>query len=133
MKRFNPSTFTTNTNWWWDLWGGGHTPDTIPTSRGWRVRALKKGSHVVLVGRPGVEGCFSAIFVRQSRHPDGFLIGKSYIDVAIYAETPEEVANRLNGGNAIDCPYHQLDTCPGWGLEAIRLVEADQAELAKYR
>lgn len=101
------------------IWGGGHTPETDPTSAGWKCRDYE---HVMLAGRKGVEGCFSA---RR--------LSAGILDVAIYVETPKEVHNFLNGGDYLDAIFVKIQEHPGWGLEAIRLVEKELRELEETR
>ena len=116
---------------WWNnpslaIWGGGHTVETDPTRKGWRAKPLGSGSDFVLVGRPGVEGCFSAQVVRA------FVPGvEAYIDLAIYLDTPSLIAKDrpYRVANAI---YHRIAACPGWGLRAIELLEAEMAASAQY-
>ena len=95
------------TGWAEFIWGGGHTAETDPTRQGWRVRPLGEGSSTVLVGRKGIEGCFSAR-----------MVGKE-VDVAVYLETPEHVAREFAAGRVVDARYVQVPSSSGWGLTAI--------------
>lgn len=107
--------------WWRNSlpWGNGHTVDTDPTRKGWRLRQAGRDPDVVLVGRANVEGCFS---VRPLE--DGGL------DVAIYLDTPQYVVRTWKEGCYCDASYHEIASVDGWGLECIRLLEAKQAAIA---
>lgn len=108
------TTFATAINYWWDqIWGNGHTHETLPTNRGWKAALIEKGSKTLLVGRPGKEGCFSV-----QQWPGGVL------DVAVYYNTPEEVRASLLKGEGLDAHYEQVngDIC-GWGLPFVYELE----------
>jgi hypothetical protein len=98
------------------IWGSGHDPQTAPWLE-WRARPALPGSAVLLIGRPGVEGCITAMAYRED-----------LLDVAFYDEKPEEILASLreSGKSGHDAMYKQLDKVPGWGLEALRI-------LAEYR
>jgi hypothetical protein len=121
---FDPKAFTTSNRWWSFMWGNGHTPQTDPTRQGWRAKSLSKGSRTLLVGKPGVPGCFSAV-------PLG-----GVVDVALYEETPEKVRAHLmkeEGASYCDPTYHQVADISGWGLEALRLLKAEMEMLEQYK
>lgn len=113
--------FQSSSRWWLlTIWGNGHTGDTDPTQKGWRAAPVKGSrTDAVLVGRRGVQGCFSV-----RRMADGWL------DVAIYDETPEEIARCWRESQFCDAIFKRVAHVSGWGLEAIALVEADQANAA---
>ena len=116
VTKFDPSTFTVDNRWWVrNIWGGGHTAETDPTQRGWRAARVTPNS-AVLVGRRGKPGCFSAI-----QMSDGT------IEVALYVETPEEVAASWKKGEVLDCPYRFVPNIPGWALPLIAQIERDRA------
>lgn len=104
--------FKTDPAWWrLTLWGGGHTSETLPTNRGWRA-AKAGGPDVVLVGRKGVKGCFSA-------RP----FGEGRLDVAVYGESPEEVVSAWKAREYLDPIYKTVEHVPGWALPFVRELE----------
>jgi len=96
------------------MWGGGHTMETDPTKKGWIAKRLKEGSDILLVGRRGVEGCFSVD-----------LWDSGQIDVAVYLDTPEYVAANAKMGRNTDAWFFQMDMYPGWALACIRILEQE--------
>ena len=94
-------------------WGGGHTLETDPTRRGWRIRAVD--ADLAVVGRSGNPGCLS---VRSSA--EGY-------DVAFYECTPLELANDLKrpvGAREIfACAYRHVGNASGWALPFIQEIE----------
>lgn len=118
LKEFSVSP----TAWALSIWGGGHTRETDPSQKGWRVRPLTKGNSIVLVGRRGVEGCFS---VQPMLEGD--------LDIALYQETPEQVAAMKAAGEYVDAVFHSVPNTPGWGLTAIELLGEDMKGLEEYR
>jgi hypothetical protein len=100
------------------VWGGGHTLKTDPTRQGWRCLPLVKGSSTLLFGQRGIGGCASIV-----QHPD-------HLDVALYAETPEEVIESMEEGRIkADPSYYRVTDAPGWGLEVILLLRAERIAL----
>ena len=114
--------FTTSKMWWsLTIWGGNHTVQTDPTKHGWCCARPKasSSSDVVIVGRPGTPGCFSAVPLPYDR-----------VDVAIYDDTPEDVAKALLSATPLDVFYKVLPMTPGWGLEAIAQIQRRSASSA---
>lgn len=111
MAMFDASTFKVDTRLRPD-WGGGHTHETLPGTRGWVGRpAYKDGP--LLIGQRGKQGCAT---IRRMGHQ---------LDVALYCETPEEV---IAAKCKLDCPFVQIDEIGGWGLKVIQLVEAHRQQ-----
>lgn len=109
-QTFSLKQFSVSNRWWADWAGGGHTVQTDPSNRGWRAAKLSKDGDLVVVGRPGVFGCFS---VRQMK--DGRL------DVAVYdVRTPESLKDSIPPADA----YKVVDCIPGWALEFIQEQES---------
>lgn len=109
---FKASEFTLDSRWWLSLiWGGGFTHETDPTRQGWRAARVKKGSEILLIGRRGMAGCAS-------------VLRGSALDVALYIETPEEVAACIKEGNGatLDPIYVSVPETPGWGLAVIEKI-----------
>jgi hypothetical protein len=111
------------------FWGGGHTPDTEPTQRGWRcvpVKGPTPADPVVcwVVGQRGVKGCASLMMA------DGRL------DVALYEEGPKEVdasLRKLEGSTHVDAQkYLEFQAIPGVGLRVIREILAERASQARW-
>ena len=110
-----------------EVWGSGHTIETDPTQRGWLCRKawpMKPGCthQVLMLGRRGVAGCATIIRCRD------VLSGGAILDVAVYWETPEAVRDSViqTGKNQHNAVYRQIPDVPGWGLEVIRLIEAER-------
>ena len=109
-----------------DWEGGPHTVETRPYNKGWRCRPSKKGSMVLMVGRPGVEGCASII-----QMSDGSL------DVAVYSDrAPAWLADWLaaprDAREGYDATYHRVAAASGWGLRVIHLIEQEVELLRKH-
>lgn len=102
-----------------DIWGGGHTPASVPTAQGWRVvrSTTAAGSPRLLVGRRGMPGCFSAMPLSDNR-----------VDVCLYEETPEEVSAAWKQRVPLDGMFKVVSAYPGWGLSVLELVSAARAE-----
>ena len=101
------------------VWGGGHTRETDPARKGWRVRAEAEGPRgtVYLIGQRGRPGCATARLVGSD------FTGWEW-DVGIYWETPAEVSRYVTGeGPFCDARFVQTADVPGWGLEVIREIE----------
>lgn len=97
-------------------WGGGHTRETDPTRRGWRIRAIS--AELAVVGRPGVLGCLS---VRR--------MGDGRLDIAMYDEVfPREVDQQLRAKRSTEADaFYVGSPTPGWALPFIRELEAQRA------
>ena len=118
--------FNTTTRWF-EFWAGnGHTIDTDPTRKGWKVKQVRgRKDQLVIMGRvvdgKQLAGCASILPLSDGR-----------LDVAIYEDlTPKEVLDTWANGDYIDCPYFQIKDVSGWGLAVISRIEADLAWLAK--
>lgn len=111
--------FKVNPQWWrLNIWGGGHTAETDPTRKGWwAYHGEGSAPDVVLVGRKGVVGCFSARPTMMKSAE-----GNPRLDVAFYDETPESVVEGWKTYRYVDASFKMLDDIPGWGLEAIEVV-----------
>jgi len=107
--QFSLKEFTVSGCWWKDWLGGGWTPETVPTKRGWRAARCKSlHPDAVLIGRRGVKGCFSVMQYRN------------LLDVIFYDDlTPEEVS----AGNVIGDGMFTDTTTPGWALPLIAQCE----------
>lgn len=102
--------FPMATRWWVDWRGGGHTTATDPGNRGWRAGRAAPGSDLVIIGRRGVKGCFSARLLSDGK-----------VDVATYDEmTPEEVAVATKRYADI---FRIVEFVPGWGLQFVDELE----------
>ena len=106
------------TKWWsnLDLWGSGHTLATDPTHLGWKAKGVRGKPGLLLIGRPGCPGCASV-----RRLPGGEL------DVALYAETPCEVAASIAAGDALDARYMSVKCVSGWAMDVIRALAAEMS------
>lgn len=96
---------------WWTMsmmWGGGHTIATDPTKQGWRARRTVFPD-VVLVGRPGVVGCFSA-------RP----LSLGMLEVTIHHDQPEVVDQAWRAGSYVEGDLHVVSDAPGWALVVMR-------------
>lgn len=98
-------------------WGGGHTHETNPTQRGWRMVPMK---HCVMIGRRSHKGCISMQELSNC------------YDVAVYeGECPKQVerwlrmsiADRKEAGLYFDPMYKQVSPTPGWALPFVQLLE----------
>ena len=98
-------------------WGGGHTIETDPTRKGWKMRA--NSVHCAVVGQPGKPGCASVM-----------RMGDNQLDVALYEETPNEVSEQLKTGFVDAVMYVAAPNCPGWALTIIDLIEEVRARMA---
>lgn len=109
-------------------WGGGHTVETDPTRRGWRIRAV---SHqLAVLGRTGVPGCMSVMpcmVNRSSNNPEGV----PGFDVAFYdTEKPEDVFQSLRDrseGPGADA-FQQTPDHSGWALPFVEEIERMQPD-----
>lgn len=93
-------------------WGGGHTTETDPTRKGWRLVA---SSHqLAVIGQKGVKGCASVMPLSDGR-----------LDVAYHDEAkPEELAARFSKNERVGGDgYLPVDGIPGWGLLVIEEIE----------
>ncbi len=115
---FDPTKFTneaTPTEYFRrNAWGGGHTPETDPSRKGWQKRPSKKAPKVLVIGQPGKPGCASVMEMSTT------------LDVALYVETAKEISAVLEEGKSLGCfdPYYrQIKPISGWGLEVIRWIE----------
>lgn len=101
--------FTVSGCWWQDWLGGGWTPETVPTAKGWRAaKAESLIPEAVLIGRKGVKGCFSAVKYRD------------LVDIMFYDDrTPEEVvAGAVKADDSTVVPF-----IPGWAVQLIQQME----------
>ena len=117
---------------WWYLsspWGNGHTVETDPTQRGWRIKALKAISpETVLIGQRGIPGC--AICTPPW---EGEAHGNVFVQ--ILQETPNEVS-RLASKSGFEAIAHLTDPATdmepeeksGWGLAVVRAIEQERRE-----
>lgn len=102
--------------WWPDPFG----EDNHPQRRGWKAAPVKGvrcfGLPVVLVGRPGVRGCFAI----AAKSPNPII----WANLWFYGDTPEEVADAMRRGKN---PWGMgSDMCirsAGWALENIEYFE----------
>ena len=101
---------------WWDttIWGGGHTTNTCPPSRGWKTGLVGYDLALLLVGRPRKPGCFT---VR--------VMGNGDLDVAVYNEvTPEQIIKMLKAGEALPGDaFYAVRNTHGWGLQFVQEIE----------
>lgn len=115
--------FHTSGHWSDDWTGNGHTTDTDPTRKGWKVKKVKNHPELVVLGlvvegRQQV-GCAS---IRQ--------LGDK-MDVVVYVfETPAEVVEAFDN-DGIEGMYHMIPSVSGWGLAVIRLIEAEVEMMAR--
>jgi len=94
--------------------GGGHTTDSDPSTRGWKYRGQGKDEYVLVLGRKGVKGCMSAIFLSD------------YLEVAVYDElTPIELSRALETRSAYADAYVRTSPTPGWALPLIQQIERE--------
>ncbi len=100
-----------------NAWGGGHTHETDPTRRGWRIRPVKENRKgAILFGRPGKPGCFSVVSLSDGE-----------LDIAMYDGRPEDVSDYLRTGQhcegSWDPDYHEAKNISGWALEFVQEIE----------
>jgi len=93
-------------------WGGGHTRETDPMGRGWRLRA--ESTTLAVIGRPNMRGCIS---VR--------IMSNGELDVAMYDEsTPNEVSGCLREGKRVEADaFYTAQSTPGWALPFLMEIE----------
>lgn len=97
-------------------WGSGHTIETDPTKRGWRMVAISE--HLAVIGQKGVPGCISVM-----------PLGRNELDVAIYDELkPEELDRQLREGTVYADLFRQTTIHSGWALQFIEEIEAYRQE-----
>ena len=107
LKSFPLSTWSATSPW-----GGGHTAETDPTRKGWRLVA---SSHqLAVIGQKGVKGCASVMPLSDGR-----------FDVAYYDDSkPEEIAARFAKGERVSGDgFTQVTESPGWGLAVIEEID----------
>lgn len=93
--------------------GGGHTIETDPTRRGWRI---KSQGQVAIVGRFGQKGCMSVVTVSG-----GYDVG-TYEDLA-----PEELSKLFYSGEQVIADgYRTVSEHSGWALPFIHELESDK-------
>ena len=89
---------------------------TDPTRRGWRAVPVRPGRHVVVVGRSGVAGCFTA-----QRFLDDLIV------IQTYDGSPSEVSAALTRGERMPhdsrLSVHAVYAVPGWALDIVRDIE----------
>jgi hypothetical protein len=92
--------------------GSGHTLETDPTKKGWKIRSLYKGSEVWLIGRPGIQGCATAQYTVGGQ-----------IGIKLFPEaTPLEVAT---GKTQMHAEYDMVrPDISGWALYILDKLEA---------
>jgi len=117
---FDPSKFRVKQGQWALLtcWtGGGHTIDTDPTKRGWRLKPSIEGFYIL--GNMSCSTCFSI----QRMDND-------ILDVVTYEETtPRDIDKQLRGAKSGACYnpiFQKVRDIPGWALPLIRFAEANQ-------
>jgi len=98
-------------------WGGGHTHETDPTRRGWRLRAVS--TNLAIIGRRGKPGCISVMPISGGQ-----------FDVAWYEEDPATVDANLRqpreDRDNLDPIYVPVAAVPGWALRFIERIEANE-------
>ena len=109
--------------------GGGHTVDTVPTSRGWRMWNLAaiegKTYECVLVGRKGMVGCFTARL-----HDDGQMcIVEFKFDKTDHVR--EWIVNDNNEHGCEPNCIRDMDHYPGWALSIIADIESMDCDINK--
>ena len=117
LKKFKSAKPLTPTH---GFWGGGHTPETDPTRKGWRCRPIVKGSGVYLLGQKGKEGCATLRY-----------IGEGDWDVALYDEAPEEILRRFKEGVYLGATRYETAQellMGGMGLGIIQRIEEEREE-----
>ena len=104
----------------WDAtspWGGGHTLETDPTRRGWRLRPQPGNPELAVIGRPGKKGCLSAMFLSGG------------VDVATYDDLdPKTLSERLKLGKVPADAFKLVPAIPGWVLEFVWDIERAERE-----
>lgn len=122
-------------------WGHGHTRETDPTQRGWRIRPISfpkpepEGARAVwLMGRRGVAGCASIMI--HERYPGGPV----ELDVAIYDEDPKTIEQFILTPHeervakydyAIQPSYDFAPAVSGAGLMIVREIERRAVQRAE--
>ena len=113
-------------------WGGGHTPETLPTNKGWRCRFKGNGGFtgggrgLWLMGQRNVAGCASIQWYPSM--PEEF----PALDVALYDETPEEISAIIKAGKSMEGIYVKTPVLElgGTGLLVIQFIEHRRLECA---
>lgn len=102
------------------IWGNGHTRETDPMLKGWRVvTPYPQRPELLMIGRKGVKGCATILPLPDER-----------LDVAIYYNTPKEVVDK--GSMGLDPKFVQINNHFGWGLEVLREIQKDVEILSQY-
>lgn len=101
--------------------GGGHTVETDPTKRGWRLVAVS--DELAVIGRKGKPGCFG-IRTMSGGDRGKYLIG-------LYEEEkPEELTELLKEGKTPPPNFYAtVDAVSGWILDPIDDLERLEAEV----
>jgi len=100
---------------WMGVWGGGHTRETDPTMNGWKAKpVIKERPDVLMIGQPGKPVCATVIRL------------KDRLDVAVYLETPKEIAEAFKGDRVPDARFVPVADVSGFGLAVIREIQADR-------
>jgi len=121
LKKFKLKKFKTSHRWWGlDIWGNGHTVATAPTLHGWHARKSPWREDVVIIGQSNTAVCATAT-----------LDGSGDVDIAFYDESPEELSSMIKSGQQPDTYYIQVRFVSGWGLEVLRRIQTQRAELAR--
>lgn len=103
-------------------WGGGHSADTDPTRKGWRVIPQKGNTNLAVLGQAGVPGCASVLFLE----------GTETLGVGIHSLAPDVISSMYTAAHAgpltlskmvVADEYVSIGYIPGWGLEVIALIE----------
>lgn len=123
MKAFNPKEFKVSHSQRWQSslpWGNGHTHETDPTRKGWRLKGLE---YVAVMGQTGVAGCVTVVCLTG-----GYDVGclTDGYDVGFHSELkPEEAFRRLKEGEILHADeYRQYPSHGGWALPVIARIEA---------
>ena len=129
VKEFTVNTLLKHTTEMSSWIGGGHTVDTDPTNRGWRMWNIAgvegKRYECVLVGRRGMVGCFTA---RLNDEGDMCIVEFKFDKTE---HVREWIVNDNNEhGCEPDC-IRDMDHHPGWALSIIAEIEAMDSDLNK--
>jgi hypothetical protein len=112
--------------------GGGHTVDTDPTQRGWRMWNLAgvEGARYefVLVGRKGMNSCFTARTTDEGQI-DVYMFEGDMTDHVREVVMDDTIITGWTGectGNKYSIQYGRINTIdyhPGWALSIIAELE----------
>jgi len=114
---YDVSTFAEGEAGWWNKPNADPVKTMLPPQ--WKAAPLRSdAANIVLIGKPGVKGCLTAT-----------LPYKTTIEVALYWETPEEVAaGRRKNPSAQEMLIMRFKLEPFWATHFINILGSSNTE-----